>query len=340
MTESSIELYAPEVHVTGAETTRLSGKKGKLAYAEEAKVEAKAVELETSGAKVVLGSDLALKSGAIKLSSGSGALEDAKKGGEEPPTVLKLVDQDDKPVGLVPFLIKLEDGGEFGGALDAEGEARVDLPGPGRVVFLGVANEWPAPRWVPRVVRPGDDLEYIAARVGCAAEHIWEHPSNAALAKARKPGILGTGDIIHVPAPAEHPGAAMKPHAKNEYKTRIPMKEVAIRFVDEEGAPVAGHACQVDGIGEILTRADGTLHLTLPAKQRQVGITLEDGRRLRYAVGGVEPISAAAGMRLRLGQLGYHGEIEEALAGFARAEGIEGAARREVLARLEERFGC
>jgi hypothetical protein len=96
----------------------------------------------------------------------------------------------------------------------------------------------------------------------------------------------------------------------------------------------------VEGIGEVITEASGTLRLKVPAKQRQVRVTLEGGQTLTYEVGGVEPIETAAGLQMRLAQLGYGGDVTAALSAFARAEGLDPAARGEATARLEKRFGC
>jgi len=53
------------------------------------------------------------------------------------------------------------------------------------------------------VVRQGDDLSSIAARLGVSPGEIWEHGDNQQLRELRgDPQVLAPGDVLRVPEPA------------------------------------------------------------------------------------------------------------------------------------------
>jgi hypothetical protein len=52
-----------------------------------------------------------------------------------PPTKIAMKDSSGKPLAYQRFLIKLEDGSEFSGILDAEGKTEMIVEGSGAITF-------------------------------------------------------------------------------------------------------------------------------------------------------------------------------------------------------------
>lgn len=161
---------------------------------------------------------------------------------------------------------------------------------------------------VPYVVRQGDYLAKLAARMGFDAEKVWNDPKNKALHDTRDPDILSPGDVLFVPD-TPPPGAPLQLQAQNAFVAEIPTVAVTLAL-REEGEALANEPYVVEGLGEPLTGntgADGSVTLHVPVDVKGVRIVLP-GRKLAYPVliGHLDPVETASGVRGRLANLGFY----------------------------------
>lgn len=187
-----------------------------------------------------------------------------------------------------------------------------------------------------RVAR-GDHVAGIAARHGFQDwQKIWDHPENEALRRRRKsPHVLFEGDTIALPDLA--PKEVEVP--TGEVSTfRVRLAEVPLKLVlkDRSGAAVASRDFElsVDGATKTgTTTGEGLVDVTIPATARhaELRLQLDGGRVLRVpiAIGHLDPVDEAPGVKQRLRNLGYlrqrapdDDDVREALCAFQADRGL------------------
>lgn len=178
-------------------------------------------------------------------------------------------------------------------------------------------------------VRQGDCVASIAAAHGIGdVRLIIDHPENRALFEApgRVPGVLRPGDLVVVPMRInEH---QLAPEDTLRVRVKVPRSTLRIRLTgagDEALANkrVLARFATVREPRELSTDGDGFVEIPLPARAREVTLELpEIEETLVVALGHMDPISEASGVRKRLANLGYlppdGGATEDELAGAVR----------------------
>lgn len=186
------------------------------------------------------------------------------------------------------------------------------------------------------VVRPGDYLEQIAARVGVRADHIWNDPRNGGLrAKGRTPQQLSPGDVLHIPATPK-PRLAISPGAFNSYLAHTPMVKVPLALRGAEG-PMRDEPFEIEGLPRPfagVTDGDGKAVFEVPVRVREVTIYLpKRALRFQLGVGDLDPITEDAGVFARLVNMGFaqhavsgaasESDVKNAVASFQQSKGLE-----------------
>jgi hypothetical protein len=186
----------------------------------------------------------------------------------------------------------------------------------------------------PYVVRQGDYLAKIAARLGFDADSVWNAPDNDPLrAQGRTPNVLAPGDILYVPndKPAWR---SLDVGQTNEYVAGSPAVSLTMTFVDENGDPLANTECVYDGLRAVTappaaTDGAGSLQIQVPVDQEPFLLVFPSTQvSFMVRVGHVDPHTTAAGALQRLYNLGYGGRSyfgPEAAAGDLENPDPEGA---------------
>lgn len=210
---------------------------------------------------------------------------------------------------------------------------------------------------VPYVVRQGDYLPKIAARMGFDANSVWNTSANADLRFQRKDWhMLCPGDVLYVPPPTTK-WMPVTIGSLNRFVGTVPT--VALRAVFRHaGKALSGAACTVHGLPEpnqFLTDADGKLTLRVPVAIDAVIVEFSKPHLLqRLRVGHLDPIGVPSGVYQRLRNLGVNtssgplpadfdeGVLSEALGVFQSNRGLEvtGIADDATTARLRSEHGC
>lgn len=180
----------------------------------------------------------------------------------------------------------------------------------------------------PYVVRRGDHLARLAHARGFDEHAAWERGENEELRARRSGGhLLAPGDVLALPE-AEPALAAVRPHATNRYRARVPTVRVTARLEGLDGAALpAGEPYTLEGLGrprEGAVGADGRVALELPIHVREVTLVFERlGVVIPVQVGGLDPHDAGSGVRQRLDHLGFEEpDLERALSAFQEREGL------------------
>lgn len=160
----------------------------------------------------------------------------------------------------------------------------------------------------PYIVRQGDYVAKIAARVGCGEDEIWEHPKNASLhGDRRSVGVLNPGDVLYVPVGPQSADEVI-PQSDNCYRGKVPRTRVRLVF-KLDGEPRTHRECVVSGTGDAVrasTDGDGALTLEVPTVVRYLRVTFQEPREeFEVAIGHIDPTTETSGVRARLRQLGY-----------------------------------
>lgn len=206
------------------------------------------------------------------------------------------------------------------------------------------------------VVREGEYLSQIAARLGCTPESIWEHPKNAELRATRQHmDVLVVGDVLWLPEVRPRQGLALQTGKKNRYQAAVPLVRVTLVLrlgsepLKNETYIVRGANRKIEGT----TDGDGRVVIEVPTTMREGEILLPaKGYSFPLRIGDMDPITERSGVLKRLANLGlFHPPVDtttadeafaRSLSTFQRLEGLEvtGEADDETRRRLVERFGC
>jgi N-acetylmuramoyl-L-alanine amidase len=191
------------------------------------------------------------------------------------------------------------------------------------------------------VVRPGECVISIAAKLGTSVDTIWDHGDNRALRERRpNPSLLKAGDVLMVPdtEPRDH---AVRPTQSHRFQAPIRTTKLRVKLMgpaaednrlvrptireeegmvsfDEaeppepsEGRPLGGVAYRLEVEGRIYegtTGADGMLEKDIAAIADSGILTLEPGTprevKTRLRIGFLDPIDEPSGVVQRLNNLG------------------------------------
>lgn len=163
----------------------------------------------------------------------------------------------------------------------------------------------------PHVVRQGDYLTRLAARMGFDADEVWNHDDNREL-RERRPNreILAPGDILRVPDAPATSRPSFTSGGTRRYRARVP--SVTVRVVLDGGqGPIANEPYEIHGLPgqEPLrgtTGADGLVSVELPVHVSRVDLVLPNRRQIHpLRVGHLDPAGERSGLRSRLAHLGY-----------------------------------
>ncbi len=162
----------------------------------------------------------------------------------------------------------------------------------------------------PYVIKQGDYLLKIAHILGFDADLVWNGGQNAELKALRKdPSMLKAGDVLFVPDEPK-PKLRLNQHEANAFVARVPAVKLALH-VAEDGEPLKNKKYVIEGLGdesEQVTDGDGKLELSAPVHVREVIVRfVETGKRLKLAIGELDPPDTPSGARMRLTSLGFYG---------------------------------
>ncbi len=159
------------------------------------------------------------------------------------------------------------------------------------------------------VIRAGDDLDLLAARMGFDAGEVWNDDQNRELRERRQdPNVLAPGDVVYLPEPHDEP-QRLAAHTTNRYRAAVGRVRLDLLLTAGGPEPLANEPYEVRGAGAPISgRSDGQGHATIevPARVRELELLLpEQGTRSVLRLGHLDPASDASGVRTRLANLGY-----------------------------------
>jgi hypothetical protein len=210
---------------------------------------------------------------------------------------------------------------------------------------------------IPCVVRQGDHLPKLAARMGFDANAVWNDPRNAELRARRSDWhMLCAGDILYVPEPTKK-WLPVAVGAQNRFMAAVPRIEMRVAF-RKGGKPIARAACVVHGLpppNDFTTDADGKLAFAAPVTLESVTVEFAKPHFVqRLRIGHLDPIDEPSGVNQRLKNLGVQSftgplpaALDEAAMGqavqtFQTAQGLPatGTVDDETRLRLKDAHGC
>lgn len=226
-------------------------------------------------------------------------------------------------------------------------------------------------RWEPAVattagpplrhtVAPGECIASLGHRYGVVPEALWADPDNEALRQQRDDGhVLHPGDALCVPRRGTA-AISVQPGHRYRIRRRGAPVHLRLRLLDTDGSPRArlqyllhittersGPVADREGV----TDEQGMLVEPIPPDAEHGELVLGTGETLRIALGRVLPVELAAGIWVRLVNLGYlqggfPGTLgrrgDRALRAFQRDAGLRptGVADDRTKTTLVERHGC
>jgi hypothetical protein len=162
----------------------------------------------------------------------------------------------------------------------------------------------------PYVIKQGDYLLKVAHILGFDADKAWNDGKNAELKKLRKdPRMLVAGDILFIP---DEPKKGLKLNAKqvNAYVAHVPLVKSKL-VLAVGGKPLANEKYVIEGLGEEeekKTSEKGEVAIEVPVHVREVTVRFVDRkRRIKVAIGHLDPPDTPSGARMRLTTLGLYG---------------------------------
>lgn len=162
----------------------------------------------------------------------------------------------------------------------------------------------------PYVIRQGDYLLKLSHLLGFDADQVWEDGKNAELRATRKdPSMLKPGDIVFIP---DEPKKKLRLNAKeaNAFVARVPRVSVSVALA-MDGEPIKDEKYVLEGLGdevEMATDAEGKIHIEAPVHVREVVVRfVATGKRIKVAIGDLDPPDTPSGARMRLTSLGHYG---------------------------------
>jgi N-acetylmuramoyl-L-alanine amidase len=161
----------------------------------------------------------------------------------------------------------------------------------------------------PYVIRQGDYLVKLAARMGFDAATVWGDPKNKALADLRGDmNILRPGDVIYLPDPVPPVWLPANVGATNVYTAEGATCEVTLTL-QYAGQPLVGASFTVEelpGLGTLTTGGGGNVTLTVPLNLVAVTLDFPDlGVAQRLRIGHLDPLTTPSGQLGRLRNLGF-----------------------------------
>jgi hypothetical protein len=162
---------------------------------------------------------------------------------------------------------------------------------------------------VPYVIRQGDHVPKLAAKMQFDAEAIWLHPQNATLRSRRMDmHILCPGDVLYVPEPPSRRWLSVTVGAMNRFVATVPTVALKVTFADA-GRPLASKPCRVrelSNLGDLTTNGAGQLAFQAPVTTEILTIEFPTARLVHELhVGHLDPVTELSGVFQRLQNLGY-----------------------------------
>lgn len=163
------------------------------------------------------------------------------------------------------------------------------------------------------VIRQGDYLTRLGARLGFDPQTVWDHPRNADLkARRRSWEVLAPGDVLAIPDDTRAP-LPLAQGGQARFVAKVPRVRVTLRYQGDDG-PLSGEPYVIDGLPEVTageTGADGAVRVDVPVIVSE--FTLRFPRRLerqRVRVGHLDPSDESGGIVQRLAHLGHLGHLD------------------------------
>jgi hypothetical protein len=166
----------------------------------------------------------------------------------------------------------------------------------------------------PYVIRQGDYLKKLAHRLGFDADAVWSDPANADLKKTRGDGsILRAGDILQIPD-EPRPRFPFTVEEENAYTATVPKTKVQLKL-NLNGTALKDEPYKLEGADdetEKTATGEGMAEFEVPVNVREVIVALtKRGVKFRAQIGNMDPIATAAGLRLRLKNLGFGSVLKQ-----------------------------
>lgn len=161
---------------------------------------------------------------------------------------------------------------------------------------------------VPYVVRQGDHLSKLAARMGFDPQAVWNDPKNAKLRQLRPSAhILCAGDVLYVPERKKN-SLPVRTGQTNRYVAKVTTVPVSVTFT-RSGSPLANEQCvvrELPSLGTLATDGSGALKFNVPANVESVVVEMPNLRvSHRLLIGHLDPSTTPSGALQRLRNLKY-----------------------------------
>jgi hypothetical protein len=163
----------------------------------------------------------------------------------------------------------------------------------------------------PHVVRQGEYVTQLAARLGFDADEVWHHSANAEL-RERRPqrDVLAPGDVLRVPDQPGNRRPSFASGGTRRYRARVPV--VTVRLVLDDGrGPIGDEPYEVHGLPgrepvRGTTGSDGVVRVDVPVHVSRVDLVLVRlAQTFPLLVGHLDPPDESTGLRSRLRGLGH-----------------------------------
>ncbi len=160
------------------------------------------------------------------------------------------------------------------------------------------------------IIREGEYLTQIAARLGALPEDLWNHPKNAELrAKREHMDILSAGDILFLPDEPPRVSLTLKKGTANRYTVTLPKVKLSLVLRDGD-VPLPNEPFVIKGVGapiEGTTDASGRLTVDISVRVREGEIVLpKQGLSFPLHIGNMDPVREDSGVQKRLENLGFY----------------------------------
>jgi Putative peptidoglycan binding domain len=209
---------------------------------------------------------------------------------------------------------------------------------------------------VPYVIRQGDHLTKLAARLGFDADEVWNDDANADLRKLRTdPHVLCAGDVLYVPEAKPPKWLSLQVGSVNRLVATVPKVKISLTLA-QGGKAIANEDCVVHGLpppNEFTTDGAGALSFDAPVDVEFVTLefpSLSLVRRMR--IGHLDPVTEPSGVLQRLTNMGHVAPaalaaggdqaLSQALRAFQSAQGltVTGELDNATRKQLEDTHGC
>jgi N-acetylmuramoyl-L-alanine amidase len=174
----------------------------------------------------------------------------------------------------------------------------------------------------PYVVRQGEYLGLLAARMSFDADEVWQDATNAALRERRGAhDVLCAGDVVYLPDDPPAP-QTVRARSSNAYRGRVPRVPVSVRLT-VDGEALTNASCVLEGLhppATATTDGEGVLRFDAPMSTDEVtAVFRETGASFRILVGHLDPHDTDSGVFDRLVNLGYAADHDRRAGDEARA---------------------